>query len=140
MMITELNIRDKAPASGSLLAYSRKEVFFKEYSSFEEAESIVDGIELLEIHLFDDEREYRAVVSESNRFPYGYAEHIADFTKGDAFHIDNNDKHTHIYGDVYVEKCRLEESSAVLTVLNHISYDNNGMITIDDYRLVPGGK
>lgn len=75
---------------------------------------------ILELHLFDDKKEYRSITSESSRHKDGVIEHVADF----AYDEDT----------VYKETPVLEKGGTI-TVLNHLSYDKNGMASIDDYRL-----
>lgn len=134
MKINDLKKIDIAPAEGQMLAYTRKQVLFKPYSSIEDVKTAIGDGGLLELHLFDDNAEYRAVVTESARFDTGIIEYIADFEleEGSATH--------RITGDVYREDCVLENGMGELTVLNHISYDENGMIMVDDYRLKMGGR
>ena len=62
---------------------------------------------------------------------------MAEFTAGEK---DADMGATHLYGDVYLEECQLEREKGTIKVMNHIDYDENGMIRIDDYRLVMGGK
>ena len=142
----------EVPASGYVLAYTRKEVIFKKYTSIEELDTIfqkTDCIEIkkndkllaqeiLEIHLFDKEKEYRAIASKSKRKILNEdlcaIEHIAK--------IDEEDDET-----VYKERIMLEptfvesEDGAAgryITVYNRISYEH-GMAKIYDYRLAMEG-
>ena len=124
MKIDDLKQIGRAPQKGSHLLYTRKKVLFGEYHSLDEFRSGLEGEELLEVHLFDDTSEYRAITTESPRYPDGVIEWVADF-EDDGM-------------NVYKETCLLENNGK-LTVLNHISYDpDNGMASIDDYRLVRG--
>ena len=75
--------------------------------------------ELLEVHLFDKQKEYRAVKSESHRFKNGVIECMVDFS--------NNQ---------YVFKAKIEKSEKKISTICHINYDpENGMAFIDNYRL-----
>lgn len=132
MLINKLNKMDSAPQTGYMLAYTRKEVLFEPYYSIQEVSERLAAEDVVELHLFDNDREYRAVVTESSRFEGGVIEYIADFklTEGSAPHK--------LIGDVYREDCTLEHGEGKLTVFNHIRYEN-GMIIVDDYRLVMGG-
>lgn len=125
----------KAPESGYMLAYTRTNVIFQAYSSLDILDDLFQE-ELLELHLFDQEKEYRAIASSSKR---SIAErelkaiiHVADFSGQEA-------------DQVYLEKIKLEPSAVKaehgiakdsITVLNHIFYDELGMARVDDYRLV----
>lgn len=137
MVIGKLTKIKSAPAAGQLLAYTRKQVICRPYSSIEEVKNDLEGEELLELHMFDDNCEYRAIMTESSRYPEGIIEHVADFAYTGSCAPDSSNK---IYGDVYREDCQLEQGQGILTVLSHLHYDENGMILVDDYRLVAGGR
>lgn len=137
MILRDLKQFNAAPASGQLLAYTRGEVIFRPYSSHAEVTEMIGDVELLEIHMFDKDREYRAIMSESSRYPDGCVEHIADFPFSGEQSSDSANK---ICDDVYREDCVLEHGQGELSVLNHLRYDKNGMIEVDDYRLMMGGR
>lgn len=125
---------NEAPAAGQYLIYTRKAVLFAAYTSMAEVDAILQKHtenEILEIHLFDDEKEYRAVASSSKRYPEGVIEYVSEIADTDE-------------AEIYVDHTLLDPDAAtsgqkILNVLNHISYGENGMISIDDYRLVMGG-
>lgn len=114
-----------APKCGYMLAYLRTKVLFEAYPDLEHVNARLKGNEILELHLFHKEKEYRAIASESLRFPGGVIEHTAEWGE------DLN---------VYTEDILLEDSKKKIRVLNHLIYDENGMITIDDYRLYVEGE
>ena len=123
MKISQLECIGEAPAKGTQLIYTRKQVIFEEYASLDSFKNNVSDQDVLEIHLFDDTKEYRALATESKRFSKGVLEHVAQFADDDA---------------VYKETCMLEDGGSI-TVLNHITYnDENGMAFIDDYRIKRG--
>lgn len=123
MYYENLKRSSEAPPCGQMLAYTRKQVIFRPYVSLDEVRQILADVQLLELHLFDKDREYRAVVSRSPRFENGVIETVADFPA---------DRENEIYEDtVALEK----EFGTAITVLNHIQYDENGMAYIDNYRL-----
>lgn len=126
MQIVNLEKLDKAPASGTMLIYTRDEVIFEYYSDINELKAMLNGKELLEIHLFDDFKEYRAISSESVRNPSGYIENISDFEMTDE--------------TTFIEKVLLDDRKSYLSVVNHIEYDDNGMAYFDDYRMIMGGN
>lgn len=126
--LVDSRMLEDAPESGWMLAYLRQMVVFHSYQTIAETiEELKDG-ELLELHLFNTGKEYRAVVSSSKRYEKGFVEHTASFPM---------DKES-----VYVENVLTERTlhAAVdrISVLNHFSFDENGMLQIDDYRLVAG--
>ena len=131
IVVDKLNRIDEAPTeNGQLLAYFTDAVWFEKYQTLEAVIEKLKGHEahgLLELHLFDNEREYRCVFSRIESGTYGVIEHVAkDFP--------NKDK-----DDVYIENVSLEDVEKPLTILNHIQYsDETGMAIVDDYRLVMG--
>lgn len=123
MYIEELKEINQAPCQGHMLVYTREKIIFQPYISLEEVQQILREKELLEIHLFDSEKEYRAVVTRSPRF-HGIIENMADFKEQDRV-------------DTYADVTMLDgEKQETLTVLNHIHFDEEtGMADIDNYRL-----
>ncbi len=111
-----------APSAGQALIYTRKKVLFFPYLSERDVIEKTEGEELLEVHLFDSRKEYRAILTESRRFPGGIIESVSDFA---------DEKES-----VYKEEILLENSTRKITVLNHLKYGQNGMVSIDDYRLI----
>lgn len=123
MTLQDLKKLEGAPAQGQMLAYTRQKVIFKKYEGREELFETLAGKELLELHLFDEQKEYRSVASKSRRFPSGVIEVITDFPEEDEW-------------TVFKERVLLEDSQEEITVLNHIAYnEENGMAYVDDYRL-----
>lgn len=68
MLWNDLEPKGKAPESGWILAYTRKKVIFHTYENLSALEEELNGEELLELHLFDDEKEYRCLATRSKRF------------------------------------------------------------------------
>lgn len=124
MKYTDLTRVMEAPECGQMLAYTREKVIFHPYSNLEEVGQVLADTEILELHLFDGEKEYRSIVSRSPRFEDGKIETVAEFSA---------DRES----DVYKETMMLEKEFGVkITVLNHIHYnEHNGMADIDNYRL-----
>lgn len=135
MYISNLNL-DNAPSCGVMLAYTREHVYLEKYNGIEDVRNKLDNTELLEIHLFDKEREYRAIKSESRRWNPGPSNECGIIQK--TIIGDKND-------DVYPVEAVLEQSfaeklkSKSIKILNYIVYDANGAAMIDNYRLVEGG-
>ncbi len=123
-------IEEKAPAAGYVLAYTRKCLLFKPYSDKGNVEGLfAEDADIVEIHLFNDEKEYRIVSSESRRYESGYVDHVADFESGgDSTYVQN------IYLDLRKEDMA-DISADTIEVVNHIKYTDEGMAYIDDYRL-----
>lgn len=132
MKVNELKeMREKAPATGQLLAYTRENIVFESYSSPDEADEFLKDKEILELHLFDQKKEYRAI-SSMKRGKQNVIEYMADFPY---------EKNSVYKEEVYLEKTCLEKAggNTTVTILNHISYGSTGMAAIDDYRMVLGG-
>lgn len=138
MFYKELIQIDKAPEKGFVLAYTRQNIIFEEYSEKVYVAKLLENKDILEIHLFDANKEYRAISSTGNR-KFGKnqqsevaIEHIADFTS------EHNEDYE-IYKDNILldktdEKFKVDQDS--ITVINKILFDSNGMANIADYRLV----
>ena len=118
----------EAPQSGYLLAYTREEVVFCKYDQDDnKPEKKLDEKELLELHLFDNDKEYRCVSSESKRFPSGVIEAVIEFPE--------NDEKT-VYSETVLLDKHYKQTAEKITVLNHIAYnEENGMAYVDNYRL-----
>lgn len=129
MLVKDLELFNSAPAQGYMLAYFRKKILFEKYVDIAKVKIFLENEEmtkeeLLELHLFDSEKEYRCVSTRSKRFPKGIIEHVSDFE----FYEGTE--------SVFAETVLLENETGTLTVLNHIDYnDENGMAIVDDYRL-----
>lgn len=151
------------PEQGYLLAYTMEQVIFRKYNSLEELDTVFKKTktikdekdkettqkDILEIHLFNKEKEYRVLASKSKRdillADLCAIEHIADFKKKETEIAADSDKKKR--EGVYIEKIQLEPAfvkpengieKEYITVLNHISYEY-GMARVDDYRLVMEG-
>ena len=149
MTFTNLKRRHEAPESGQLLAYTRKKVYFQPYDSFSEIEELLQNEKLLELHLFDRDKEYRAILTRSKRFKDNNTEAstkdeyqietIADFSEADKASI-YKERVKLFQKNLSEEQTSGNTKSEVITVLNHISYGKNGMAYVDNCRLQRGGK
>lgn len=126
MEINELKkIREDSPQAGTLLAYTRDAVIYDSYGSLEEVINRLEGNQLLEIHLFDADKEYRAVETRGKRrlSETGIIEYRADFPVSER-------------EAVFRDSCKAT-NGGTLTMLNHLRYDDkNGMAGIDDMRMI----
>lgn len=121
--------KEAVPQKGQMMAYLPEEkVCFQPYQDLKEVEQYLADKELLELHLFDEECEYRAIASRSPRFPDGFVETVTAFS---------DREESEVYKDVIALDSMYGTS---ITVLNHISYEKTGMAMIDDYRLKMGRK
>ena len=113
--------KEGAPTVGQMLVYTRQEVIFKQYNDLSEVIKIFAENEVLEMHLFDKDKEYRTVKTRSKRVSKGYIETLISA-------IDNKE-------DVYEEVVNVD-GGRKLKVINILNYSETGMISIDNYRLV----
>lgn len=129
----DLDVNNKAPANGQLLAYTRTQVLFEKYENLDKVKELINDQELLELHLFDKDKEYRAVATREKRkfdnCKNGIIEYVSDFVNKE---------------EIYSETILLEnkyKGYGSIKVLNHIQYDDekSGMAEFDDYRLVMEG-
>ena len=122
MKILDLKEISLSPEKGTVLAYTRTKVIFRAYEDRQAVLKELSGEqELLEVHLFDANKEYRAVMSESHRFKDGFVECIAEFPNtGEG---------------AYTAEALLEGEQNKLKTICHLQYNENGMAYIDNYRL-----
>lgn len=121
---------EHAPEPGIMLVYTRKKVIFERYQSLQQAGERLRGEEILEVHLFDKEKEYRALASQSKRFPGHFIDKV--------FRAEDEDC-------IYSQEILLETTEVNKTgmkkvqVNNHITFSETGMAVIDRYQFVEVG-
>ena len=122
---------DKIPASGYVLAYFRMGIVFAPYEKADEgieAPGWKEHLEreddpLFELHLFNDQKEYRFFQKQDGEY--------------DEFEVSENDRPEGIYvEDMCVEK-RYADVLGKIRVVNYITYTQDGMLEITNYRLAP---
>lgn len=145
MQINNLKILNDAPEYGCALVYTRREKpNFKEYSSIEQIKQEFANKEILEIHLFNSEKEYRAISSTSHKHAgRGCVECIVTDEEygivrdnGNIISKDSNYK-------VYEETTKISQDCEMegwLKVCNYVAFDDRGMSQVVDYRLIMGGN
>ena len=114
---------DKAPKEGMLLAYFRDGVVFEPYKMevLDKDENMLKGhnieTELLELHMFDEVREFRAVRSRRRK------------------KFIPNDILPEMSGDVMVEEVLLNQTPPYsIEVVNYLDYDGFGMVKVIGYQ------
>lgn len=115
----ELKKINEAPENGIVYAlYSDRAVVFKKYTSLSEKDYESDS--LLELHLFDDIKEYRYVKAKNKQIEVV---------------IDDSIDHA----DTYVEEIDVDENmnSVIkkIKAVNYIDYTEDDLLTIKNYRL-----
>ena len=122
MKILEQVDLNRIPDTGYMLAYFRLELVFMESGIKEELQKR-ELEDLLELHIFDENKEYRLIRMQDGTW-------IETLVSDD---VEQKDKK--------VECVKVEEKYAhimkYLNVINYIDYDENGMISIQNYRLSP---
>ena len=134
MRLTDIKLVEcfqNIPEAGMILAYTSKKVVFCKYSNIDDLDTIIGDNDLLELHLFNDTKEFRCLKTDSPRFKQGLIAYIEDSK------IESD-------LDYYLENgiiCEDDDYNKVfINVLNHISYDvENGMASVDSYRMTVGG-
>jgi len=106
----------RAPENGTMYAVYQTHVEYKIYSltDFISQEGWTDG--LLELHLFNEEKEYRYIQKRK-----GFISKIID----DSFPHD----------DVYEEYIYILNSKKKISVVNYITFDEDDLLQIENYRL-----
>lgn len=130
MIRDKLKQIDSAPQRGHVLAYFRKSgILFEQYDALEpmiaklnDKMTKPENNRLLELHMFNGSKEYRCVTTEAKSRKADYIEYLATFEEEES--------------SVYAEVVELDKlTTGHLVVLNHITYQENGMAVVDDYRL-----
>lgn len=126
MRTTEINW-EKAPKEGYALACFRQEVLFQKLEPGVVRQISENRDMLLELHVFDKEREYRLMRCGTGEF----IETVVSDENG----IEKKEE------TVQVES-RFEGLMRYLRIVNYIDYDENGMLSIRNYRFAPveGGR
>lgn len=119
----------RAPESGRMLAYFQKEVLDERYQSRKELEQKLKerNSMVLEIHLFDHCQEVRAIWS---RRVGEYIYHPN--------HVEEEELRKD-YSKSMVEQVVTKKEKGNITIVNQLSYDKKGMITIEDFCLLDKG-
>lgn len=106
-----------APEQGTMYALYTDRAVYRKYDRTELPEESVLKEQLLELHLFDKEREYRYIKARKSEIE---AE-ISDET------IEHEDS--------YSEQIFVLDGKEKIEVVNYITYDENDLLRIDNYRL-----
>ena len=126
MRVTEINW-NKTPEDGYVLAYFRQEVIFQKSDPALRQKIEEQQENLMELHVFDSEREYRLMRCETGDFIEAVvSDEAAAEKKEETVKIDG----------------RFEALMPCLRVINYIDYDENGMLSVSNYRFAPakGGR
>ena len=122
------NVQKDAPESGCFAAYTREKLLFHRYTALDEVKAVLQEKELLELHLFDAKREYRAVKTASRRYSSGVIEAVTEAGS-------DEEKASSYCETVWLEPSLRSEGLDRIQVFHEITYDEKGMLTITNYRL-----
>lgn len=112
----------EAPSRGTAYAlYADRAVVFKKYNSLSDIDYECDL--LLELHLFNDTKEYRYVKAKN---------------KDIEILIDDSVEHTYTYKEVINVDSDINNEIKKITVINYIDYTDDDLLTIKNYRLCEG--
>ena len=113
-----------APQRGTTYATFIDKMVYKKYESLKEIEELVVKDKLLEIHLFDKEKELRFLKTRDE----GIVQYLISDTKEYAIY----EEELYVSGENIDKQDKLSEK---IKVVNYIKYDENDMIHIINYRL-----
>lgn len=119
-----MNKLDFAPEKGKIYALYRDRVVFDDYTKSQFLNSLIDEDNLLELHLFDDKKEYRYIHTSSRNIEVV----IDDSVEHDDFYLET----------VYVQELcddSAENSRYKVQIVNYIQYDKDDLLNISNYRL-----
>lgn len=116
----------KAPEQGTMYAIYIGKVVYEHYTR----ETLLKDADLeenlLELHLFDKEKEYRYIKKRK-----GYIEtEISDET------VECDDKYEETIFTLKKNQEKPDENHGQVKIINYIKYDENNLLTIQDYRLM----
>ena len=117
----------RIPESGWILAYLRKMIVFEPYNSLGEIGNLFGDGELLELHLFDTENEYRAVKTRGSLSIQG-----GDYIECTVPGVEDTDS------EYYEEEVLLDQGKGTIFVRNYLKYSEEGMAYVYNYRLIMG--
>ena len=118
-----INLKN-APVSGIVYALYLDKVLFSRYEDISEVESCIFPEKLLELHLFDSNKELRFVKTRKGKF------------------IECEISDADEYDDTYIETSFVTsegenkvDPNYKIQVINYLKYDENDMLHIVNYRL-----
>lgn len=122
--MTRMNLSN-IPEQGTLYALYTDKVKYEKYKKEELLEDPHLAEKLLELHLFDDTREYRYIKTRRGEMETLISDETAE------------------HQDIYTEKIltlgnkkeKPDKDSGFVEVVNYITYDENDLMRIGNYRL-----
>ncbi len=118
-------LMDNAPQTGTIYATFIDKMVYEKYTSLSEIEKYLTEEGLLELHLFDREKELRFLKTRNRGIQR------LEITE-DASYDDKYEETMYVSGYQVDKPDKLAEK---ITVVNYIRYDENDMLKIVNYRL-----
>ena len=122
--MTRMNLSN-IPEQGTLYALYTDKVKYEKYKKEELLEDPHLAEKLLELHLFDDTREYRYIKTRRGEMETL----ISDET------VEHQDIYTEKILTLGNKKEKPDKNSGFVEVVNYITYDENDLMRIGNYRL-----
>ena len=122
--MTRMNLSN-IPEQGTLYALYTDKVKYEKYRKEELLEDPHLAEKLLELHLFDDTREYRYIKTRRGEMETL----ISDGT------VEHQDIYTEKILTLGNKKEKPDKDSGFVEVVNYITYDENDLMRIGNYRL-----
>lgn len=124
-----------APKQGILYLSTRKKIIIKRYTDLESTKEEIkkEPLEdILEIHLFDQESEYRLI--RSLKAPDGIESRVSDnivsSSNEDSFVWEEE-----IFTDLPQNRAVPEDDIPKVAIVNYLKYDDNDLLEVINYRL-----
>lgn len=133
-MILELQQIQAAPSHGTAMIYYRTGLYYGTYTKTDNEIILANNKQMmpdvLELHLFDQATEYRAVLSQAANLTQYIESVISDESQLHDYKI--------------AEECYLEDEyqDEKIGIMNYMQFDENDLLHLVNYRLyqVEGGK
>lgn len=119
-----LNLNE-APQRGTIYATFIDKMVYKKYASLDEIKDLLTADNLLEMHLFDKEKELRFIKTRDEGI-------LQYFVPGNMEYDDVYEEELYVSGANIDKQDQLSEK---IKVINYIKYDENDMLHIINYRL-----
>lgn len=115
----------KIPEKGTMYALYMDKMVYRKYDRRELLEDTALEEKLLELHLFDENREYRYIKKRTGEI--------------EALISDDTVEHQDVYAEKIItlgnKKEKPDKESGLVEVVNYITYDENDLMRIENYRL-----
>ena len=129
---------EEAAINGFILAYFRNGIIFSKYKRngfhlcLEKEKVNIDTFkDLLELHLYNEEKEYRAVFSEARN---AFIEAVVTKEEEQKSKIDILEE------EILLEETMTGGMEKTIKIINHLTYDERDMVQVNNYRMCSEGE